>query len=469
VARDESETWPRGRPKKHPFDYSRVLLLPRGWAALAFLRTRADVRRLILDRASTRAFRAVTRFTIAGAARAAQRSTIITLSIVLLAIGSSPTPLALVRELALELGAVGHPADGGQILVLLAFALARQSSHRLLVGTGAWGRSLPVSGVVHRRATAMAMLAIMIPPMLAALLAVLAVPLMSGGRISPLKVVGLSIAFVAAALAATPSRRGVIARPLAAIAAFLFPSGNWMGVVTAVACLALSEVVAGSTAVGRVVLVRDGRRVGRDLVARVGLRAMGWRLVGACIPPLIVLGFGWLYRVNNALTPDEAEAPARLTLLIASSLGIVLASDLLLLRRPTWPWLRSLPLASLERVVVDAALVALPAVVATLLVAVVDLSAALFGACALPIIACYAAGEVHRGRHRLSRAGGVVAAFASLVATALMLRPWLALVALVAAPLVALWSARRERRATATRWEELHHDPHADSLAATGT
>jgi hypothetical protein len=417
---------------------------------------------------STTALRSLTRFTLAGAARAAQRSTIITVAMVVLVIGSSPEPLLLLRELGLEMAATDHPPDGGVVLVLLAFALARQSSRRLLIGIGGWARSLPVSGISHRRATALGLLATMTPAIVTGALAVLAVPLVLGGRLSLLKVMGLPLAFLAAALAATPARRGWFSRPLAGVAALLLPLGGVSAFAAGVVALIVSERFAGSIDTGRVSLVRDGSRGGRQLAIRVAARAIGWRLAAVMVLPLIILGFGWLYRTNNQLSPDEAEPSIRLTLLIAEAVGVTLLSDVLLLQRPAWPWLRSLPLSSIRRVVGDATLLAIPAVASCLIIAPFHFTAAAFGVSAIPVIASFAAGEVYRGRHRLSRAGGTVAAFATLVVTAISLWPWLALVSLAIAPLIALWASRLERRLSVSVWQELHHNPDADSLVASG-
>src|SRR4029450_12690295 len=90
-------------------------------------------------------------FHLSGGARVAARNAIATIGLIIIVLGSAPDPWAWLAFLSLGVAANGV-ASGPLIgLTLIALGLARDAVPRLTLGLGGWTRSLPVTGVQHRR------------------------------------------------------------------------------------------------------------------------------------------------------------------------------------------------------------------------------------------------------------------------------------------------------------------------------
>jgi hypothetical protein len=187
----------------------------------------------------------------------------------------------------------------------------------------------------------------------------------------------------------------------------------------------------------------------------------------AILPSLLFVAFAHLYRVNNALDRAGAASALVTASLLGITLTIAIASDLLLVRRPPWPWARSLPTSSLARVLDDAVAIGATALLALFLVAREDWRTSLVVLAATALIVAHASGAVRRGRGRTSRASGEIALVGVLVTTVNALRPWMSLVALALVPVALLAAARADRRGAVTRWEEAHHGAAGDPLVAS--
>ncbi len=191
--------------------------------------------------------------------------------------------------------------------------------------------------------------------------------------------------------------------------------------------------------------------------ARIAWRALRWRLLSSWVAGLLPLGAAFLFVRNNELAPQHV----RLAGLLGGACGVVFAfSDLaeaLGVRRPAWPWARSLPWSAAHRVRTDALLLAVHAAPLLLLTAQIDLVAALAVLTVTPWLALRAAGAVRRAPERRSGASGEVLLEGGLLAAALALLPWIAPLALAATPWAWRAAAEREREQKVSRWLELHH------------
>jgi hypothetical protein len=194
-------------------------------------------------------------------------------------------------------------------------------------------------------------------------------------------------------------------------------------------------------------------------------RAASWRMIAAVPVPLLALAAAWFYSRNNGLSTAETSFVARLWTTIALALYIGALGDVIASRRPAWPWARSLPWSSADRVLDDAIAIGVPAIGIVLASAMVDVRTLPFAVLVLPPLTLFAAGLVRGARRRLTRVSGPLLIAGIALGTAGAFWPWVAGVALLAVPLLLRIAARRDRREVVTGWKELYHDAAGDSLA----
>jgi hypothetical protein len=181
--------------------------------------------------------------------------------------------------------------------------------------------------------------------------------------------------------------------------------------------------------------------------------------------PVLALAAAWFYSRNNELGPADTAFVARLWSIIAIALYIGAVSDIVVSRRPSWPWIRSLPWSSAARALDNAIAVGVPALPIALCTAMVDLRTTVIALAAVPPLAALATVLLHGARRRLTRVSGRLLIVSPLLATAVAFHPWVIVVAIAATPLLLRASAWRDRREIVTGWKELHHDATGDSLA----
>jgi hypothetical protein len=372
----------------------------------------------------------------------------------------------------------GGDRGGGSAALVSACCVAgaATAAPRVCRGLDGWLRHLPATAAAHRRSAALAVAAAQAPILLGLAglvpLAVHPPPAILG------RWLGVAVAALAAALAVMPVAGRRWTRPLALVAAWLAASGQLAAVAAALALMAAADRLAGPLAPRRRRLPAPGQTVGPQSAAghrlidrveiRIAWRALGGALAGAYLAGLLPLAATALFSVNNDLGPEEAALAERLG--GASSLVLLLAAlaGRLAMRRPAWPWARSLPWGAARRVGADAALLAVPALPLLVGLAwVAPLPAASAGAL-LPALALRAAGAMRRAPERRAGAAGEVLAEGLLAAGAVALVPWLCFAALAAVPFAWRAAAERERRQKVSRWLALHHLAAGDPQAWSG-
>jgi hypothetical protein len=405
-------------------------------------------------------------FQAGGGARVASRNAIATIGLIIIVLGSAPDPWLWLRFLAL--GVAGARFTNGPLigLSLIALALARDAVPRLTLGLGGWTRSLPADGVHHRRGVTYGLPIVQLP--LAAAVVIAAVLTVTAYHV-PLswpKLLGTPVALVAAGAAAVPARRMIASTPCFVVAAVAAALGHWATLAAAVALFAVGDLVAGSLRVpDRRVAVAAPTAPGTLHMFRFTWRAVGWRLLAPLPMPALALAAAWFYTRNNGLVGPDLGFVARLWSVIAIALYVGAVADLVVTRRPSWPWIRSLPWSSAARVVDDAIAVGAPGLVVAIGSAIVDPRAIVVSLATLPLVAALAALLLHGARRRLTRVSGVLVVAGVLLAVAVAFAPLAAAALLAATPLVIRIAARRDRREIVTGWKELHHDAAGDSLA----
>ncbi|MSR02253.1 MAG: hypothetical protein EXR94_05880 [Gemmatimonadetes bacterium] len=122
----------------------------------------------------------------------------------------------------------------------------------------------------------------------------------------------------------------------------------------------------------------------------------------------------------------------RAVIVIALVITFAGLADLLVLRRPPWPWARSLPVGARIRVLDDVIALAVPAAPTLVFALALD-----WQALSVSVATLLAVGAMRRAGGRLSRASGEYLITGSSLALAVAWRPALALVAVGSVPL--LW------------------------------
>lgn len=407
-------------------------------------------------------------FHASSGARVASRNAIATICAIIIVLGSAPDPLLWLRFLAL--GVAGAGSGSGPLLGLAAIALglARDAVPRVTLGLGGWARSLPVDGVRHRRAVTYAVPIVQLPLAAAVVIAALLTVALYHAPLSAPKLLGAPLALVAAGAATVPARRGLVSAPVFAASALLAALGRWPALAAAVALFVVGDLVAGAL---RFPPPRAAVPIpappGTLRMFRFTWRAVGWRLLTPLPLPALAIAAAWFYTRNNELAGGELGFVARLWSVIAVALYVGAVGDIVAVRRPGWPWSRSLPWSSRDRAIDDAIALAAPALGVALAATIVQPVVAVVALLVLPPLAALGVVSLPGARRRLTRVSGLVVLAGILLGIGCAYRPWLAVVAFLATPLLIRLAARRDRREIVTGWKELYHDAAGDSLAWT--
>ena len=324
-------------------------------------------------------------------------------------------------------------------------------------------RSLSFTGVQHRRATTLAVVVAMLPVVALELVAVVLVPMFYDRHLSAVRIAGLPLALLAVAVSVTPSRH--VARALGLVAMWLASLGRWDANAASMALIIGADAVAGVL----LLAPRRAQRTGSSstrILTHISMRALGPAAFASLIPGLLLLGFAHLYRVNNQLSLEEARGALRGCALVGASMLFAALADRFIVRRPQWPWARSLPVGSRRRVLDDALLLAAAALPLVCLTSIEDWHAAAFLIGALPLLVIQAAGAIRRGTARMTSASGEVLLTGIVVTTVLTIWPVTVLLCIAMLPLSLAAAVRADRWLAGTAWSELHHSTAGDSLAS---
>ncbi len=351
----------------------------------------------------------------------------------------------------------GAGSQGGSAVVIAAVCLgaAEIAGPRICRGLNGWLRHLPASGLAHRRAATLAVAVAQVPLLI--LLLVLAAFSSLAPAVLARRILQLAITALAAALCVTPARRRWLAAPLALIAAVAAGAGGWGMLALGAALLAVADLAAGDlVATGPPSAHLSRRSPGGWIEFRIAWRALGWSLPGAFVTALLPVLGAWAFVAHNEIAPQYVRLAARLGGGVAAVLLLASLSESLAVRRPAWPWSRSLPWTAARRVGADALFLGLHALPLILLAAAIH-PAALEALPILPLLALRAAGALRRAPERRTGAAGEILGEGLLLAALVALLPWTSLPALPGVPFALRAAADRERRQKVSRWLELHH------------
>jgi len=381
-------------------------------------------------------------------------------------LGSAPDPWVWLRFLSLGVAGAGHGSGPLIGLTAIAYGLARDAVPRLTLGLGGWTRALPVNGIQHRRGVTYGLPIIQLPLAFAVLFAAVLTAAAYHVPLSWPKLLGAPLALVAAGAAAVPARRWFLTAPIFGASALLASLGSGWLLLVGTLAFVLGEVLAGGLRFpAHRTAVPAPATPGTLRLFRFTWRALGWRLLAPLPMPALALAAAWFYSRNNDLNAVDTGFVARLWSVIALALYVGAIGDTIVSRRPSWPWIRSLPWSSADRARDDAIAIGAPAVIIAVASGIVDMRTVLIAFAAIPPLAALAAWLLHGARGRLTRVSGAMILVGATVGTAMAFWPWAIVFPLAATPLLLRAAARRDRREIVTGWKELHHDATGDSLA----
>ena len=407
---------------------------------------------------------AVIRFHLLAGVRLALRAMVPILIPFIAAVGLSPSPSAFMAAIAVSTAT--NATDPGILFALAAVSIGitTWAAPRLTHGLDGWIRHLPASGADHRRAAAAALGVAQAPVLL--LIAILALGMLASGTVplSPAKIAGLPILAIGASYAALPVKRRALVAPVGIAALLLSLTGAWAAVIAGAALIAAADALSGP--------LRPARRSRRFRPMRVlpEMAVIAWRAVrvrslAAIVVGLVPPGIGALFLMNNPLSAAAEGMAVRLAALAGMTWTLAALAQSLAVRRPAWPWARSLPWSSADRIRADAIFLGAHALAIAGMASFLDPWSAIAAAAAIPFLALRSAGAIRSGIGDRAGAIGRVFAEGMTVSLAVALLPWAALLALAAAPIAHRAAVRSERNCKVTRFAGLHHRAAGDPLS----
>lgn len=371
--------------------------------------------------------------------------------------------LALARALYLE----GSLVESGLAGILLLLGMARAVTPRITAGRAGWARSLPADGRVLR---ALEILSSIIAE--APLLMVLGALVWAVAGPSPVRVAlhlaGLVVGAASAGLFYLRGRTSSLAgKLLPAAACFLSFSGNGVLLLAAAAILLVAVAVPEEAAGGR------GRRRPRHSLPSacffygLSLRAVGVRIVLAYIPAAVILAGCRLFLENNELAANQKFSLSLFGQTLGLAAFIGLAAHALAARRPSWPWLHSLPLSAATRIRSDALFLGLNALPIASGLALLGRQAWEVAFLAGPLVwlALLGAGAMRQAADRPFGVLGQVFIEGTIIAVSVAVVPWISLLLIISAPIAFLSARSVERRLKPSLWAERHHLSTGDPLS----
>lgn len=396
------------------------------------------------------------RFQVRTTVRITFRNTLVQAVLLAVGIGLSPDPGGTLLSLARGLGS-------GAPWWLAAFglwagwnaAMAREPLASTLRG---WHRHLPVSGTGERRVAWLALSLCQAPVLCFALLLWVGAGFVDGSW--RWQVPGAVVLVGTASAAALLPWRSEWPRWIAAAAFLAAAFGTLISLALGVLMLWAVDRRGGRLWVLPDAVrhaERPARAGGASLPWLIAFRAVGWRIPLSWLIASVPLTAVWLFLRNNSLDLAQQATGARVGGGLALLAVLVSLAEALKLRRPAWPWIRSLPSTSRGRVVRDAVLFSMaglpPLAVAGWLAPTV----------ALPLLAglifqsVRLSGAIRRDAGGTTRLGAHALGELCFVQLTIAVSGWTAAVFLLLVPWALHDATRQEQRQKVTRWQELHH------------
>lgn len=357
-----------------------------------------------------------------------------------------------------------HFIVSGLVYSAITICTSRVISPRIFLGMNGWIRHLPVKSLVNRRLALISILIAQVPVLLS--LSLPSLLLSNSLGVNPaVYLFGLPVLGLASALFVLPVQNSVFLKPFVLMACLLSASGNWLmliaGTILFLVCESLTGPVLASKKQQRFALGRN--RVGLNFI--IAMRAVKWRMGFPYIFSIIILGLTRLFVQNNDLS---SELEGKIHLFGAACCAVVMCAYLahvLVVRRPPWPWSRSLPWSCRQRVLKDAGYLAMSLTPLLLMAFVMKQRTILPLLLSLPALCFLSSWTMGRSFELRTGAYGTIVTYGLIGAFILCLIPLVSIVFIILSPILLSMAVKQERLLKVSLWLERHHLAAGDSMS----
>jgi hypothetical protein len=338
------------------------------------------------------------------------------------------------------------------------------ASRRICLGLTGWIRHLPIQGIFQRRMAGLAISIAQIPAL--AIFAGLAVVAMKLYRVEAAPyLTGLPLVGLSCGQCVLPVEKKVISRLLAGLAAIGFSSNNWVFLAGGILLVVVADGISGPLLQKKKKSKFKKPLRGMLLVAAINWRALRLRPLVIHLLSILFLGAAQLFIANNNPSPFLTEKMIRFGGALSLVLFCSVFANMMALRRPPWPWIRSMPWSARTRILWDSFFIGLHALPLIIISGLLDLKSMVPLTISLPAIAVYSAFSMRQARESTTGALGKVLLLGTFGSLLLCLLPWSSVLFVALSPLVLHMGTMAEKQQKVSQWLELHHLAAGDSLS----
>jgi hypothetical protein len=347
---------------------------------------------------------------------------------------------------------------------VVSLSTAAMVSPRICHGLDGWIRHLPSAARLQRRLASLAVFISQLPLLL--LLALLAFYAYRDLEISASAyLLGIPILGLASAHSVLPVKPKMIIRPLAMVACVFSSSGNWVFLSGGIILLITADSLSSPLFLSKKPSRFQNALKGPGLYMTISWRALRLRIFIHYVLSLLVLGFAFLFIHNNELHSSLVVKSICLGGALSLTLFYALAANLLVARRPPWPWFRSLPLSAGKRILMDSLFLGIQTIPLLFIITVMNAKAVWPVVISLPPFTVYASYAIRQAPEFRTGAAGKILLYGMVGTLSIGLIPHISFAYMALTPRAFLYAVKAEQGQKVSRWHELHHLAAGDSLS----
>ncbi|MBD3413200.1 MAG: hypothetical protein GF421_02060 [Candidatus Aminicenantes bacterium] len=352
----------------------------------------------------------------------------------------------------------------GLLYTVICGATSMMAASRICLGLTGWMSHLPLSGRSMRRLSEIAVFTAQIPVLIVLMFfPVLSILRHEASSQTTAFLAGVLLIGYGAAKASVPSQRKYLSSPLGYMACLFLGSGRWGWFFFGMLVLFLVDMVSGPLSVSKKrTLFKSG---GTLLNALIIWRAIKFRIFVPAVCALSVLGATQLFLTNNQTDPKLSLRVVIFGGALSLTLFLSLVSNLIVVRRPAWPWIRSLPWSAGHRILLDSLYLGLLALPLSAVLFFIEGKAFWHAALFLPAAVLWSSISIRKGGGFKTGAAGRIFCFGFISSLWISVIPVGSLLFLMGIPFLFKYAVECEKNLKVSTWLELHHLAAGDPLS----